>query len=437
MTPQTVTITPPTFADLRRDVSFQAVFAGFLTVFVGLAGTVTLLFQAAQAMRLSHDQTASWLLACCLSVGLTGILLSWKFRAPVVTAYALPGIVLLIQSGGQFAYAEVIGTLIVVALALAVLGYSGLFERLSSRIPGPLAAAVLAGILIPFGLRSFAALPTSPVVVGSMVAAYLLGRALFTRYTVPAVLATGLLSSLLTGGLPLAALSQVGGGWPHLVFTAPALSGRALLVIGAPTLVLCLATQHLPGLAVMRASGYARVPASPLVGFTALASVLSAPFGAHTTTLAAITAALCAGPEAHSDVGRRYVAGLSSGVFYLLAGLSGGVLAGVFVVLPPVLIQALAGLALIATILSSLTLAMHEPRWREAAVLTVLVTASGLSILGIGSAFWGLLVGVLSAWLLGAGARGRGEVRPEGTLLKPSAEPASSEAQPSAQEAFK
>ena len=431
VTPRAVAITPPSLADLRRDLSFQAVFAGFLTVFVGLAGTVTLLFQAAQAMRLSHDQTASWLLASCISVGVTGVLLSWRFRAPVVTAYALPGIVLLIHDGGQFAYAEVIGTLIVVALALLVLGYSGLFERLSSRVPGPLAAAVLAGILIPFGLRSFAALPASPVVVGSMVAVYLLGRALFTRYAVPAVLLVGLLASLLTGGMSLVALSQVGGGWLHLVFTAPALSGRALLVIGVPTLVLCLATQHLLGLAVMRASGYARVPASPLVGFTALTSVLSAPFGAHTTTLAAITAALCAGPEAHPDVGRRYVAGLSSEVFYLLAGLSGGVLAGVFAALPISLVQALAGLALIATILNSLTLAMQEPRWREAALLTVLVTASGLSVLGIGSGFWGLVVGTLSAWLLEVGARRRGEVRPESVPhLPPSLEAQPLEARP-------
>ena len=174
------------------------------------------------------------------------------------------------------------------------------------------------------------------------------------------------------------------------------------------------------------------------MGFTALTSVLSAPFGAHTTTLAAITAALCAGPEAHPDAGRRYVAGLSSGVFYLLAGLSGGVLAGVFAVLPAALIQALAGLALIATILSSLTLAMHEPRWREAAVLTVLVTASGLNILGIGSAFWGLLVGVLSAWLLGVGARNREAARPEGVPpLPPSLEAQPLETQPSAQEAVR
>jgi len=246
VTPRAVAITPPSLADLRRDLSFQAVFAGFLTVFVGLAGTVTLLFQAAQTRRPSHDQTASWLLASCILVGVTGVLLSWRFRAPVVTAYALPGIVLLIHAGGQFAYAEVIGTLI--------------------------------------------------------------------------------------------------------------------------------------------------------------------------------------------------VAGLSSGVFYLLAGLSGGVLAGVFVALSASLVQVLARLALIATILNSLTLAMQEPRWREAAVLTVLVTASGLSVLGIGSAFWGLVVGALSAWLLGVGARRRGEAKPESVPPPPpslEAQPLKArppEIQPSAQE---
>ncbi len=393
-------VTPPTLAELRRDLSVQAVFAGFLTVFVGLASTVTLLFQAAQTMGLSHDQTSSWLLSVCLSVGVTGLLLCWRFRAPVVTAYALPGIVLLIQAGAQFTYPEVIGALLLTAVVLTFLGLSGLFDWVSARIPAPLAAAVLAGILIPFGLRSFAALPTSPVVVGGMVLVYVVGRALFTRYAVPAVLAAGLLLAWLTGGLDVHALTHVGGGLPRLVYTAPEFSLRSVLVLTVPLLAFCFTAQHLPGLAVLRASGYGRVPAGPLVSLTSFASVLTAPFGAHTTTLAAITAALASGPEAHPDPNRRYVAGLSAAVFYLLAGLSAGVLAGIFALLPTPLVQALAGLALIATILGSLSAALHEPRWREAAVLTLLVTASGLTFLGIGSAFWGLVVGSASAWLL-------------------------------------
>lgn len=393
-------VLPLTLADLRRDVSFQSMFAGFLTVFVGLAGTVTLLFQAAQAMHLSPAQTASWLLACFLSVGLSGLLLSWRFRAPIVGAYALPGIVLLAQSGGQFRYPEVIGALLLTAVLLTLLALSGLFGWLAARIPAPLAAAVLAGILLPFGLRGFAALPESPVVVGSMVAVYVLGRALFVRYAVPAVLVAGVLAAALTGRLDVPAVLHVGGHLPALVYTAPAFSLRAMLVISVPLLLLCFASQNIPGLAVLRASGYGRVPASPLVSATALASVLSAPFGAHTTTLAAITAALCTGPEAHPDPARRYVAGLSAGLFYLLAGLGVGVLAAVFALLPGPLVQAMAGLALVATILGSLSSALQEPRWREASVLTVLVTASGLSFLGIGSAFWGLVVGAGSAWLL-------------------------------------
>ena len=393
-------VTPPTLAELRRDLSFQAVFAGFLTVFVGLASTVTLLFQAAQAMHLSHDQTASWLLSVCVSVGVTGLILCWRFRAPIVTAYALPGIVLLIQAGAQFRYPEVIGALLLTAVILTFLGLSGLFDWVSMRIPAPLAAAVLAGLLIPFSLRGFAALPTSPVVVGGMVLVYVLGRALFARYAVPAVLAAGLLLAWLTGSLDLHALAHVGGGLPRLVYTAPAFNLRSVLVLTVPLLAFCFTTQHLPGLAVLRASGYGRVPAKPLVSLTSFASILTAPFGAHTTTLAAITAALASGPEAHPDPARRYVAGLSSGVFYLLAALSAGVLAGIFAHLPTPLVQALAGLALVATVLGSLSAALHEPRWREAAVLTLLVTASGLSFLGIGSAFWGLVVGSVSAWLL-------------------------------------
>lgn len=393
-----MTASPPSPSSLRRDASFGAVFAGFLAMFVGLSGTLALLFQAAAQANLSPVQTASWITAVCLAIGVSGIVLSWRFRAPVVTAFSTPGLALLAQEAGGFAYPEVIGALLVTAALVGLLGFTGLFGRLTARIPVPLAAALLAGILLPFGLAVFRELPSHPALIGAMLGAYVLGRAFFARNAVPAALLAGLLVAFASGALGGASLSAAP---PALAFTAPAFSLRALLVLALPMTLLALASQHLPGLAVLRANGYTAVPASPLVGWTGVASLLSAPFGAHTTTLAAITAALCAGPEAHPDPARRWVAGLASGVSYLLAALFAGVLAAVFARLPGALVVALAGLALTGSILSSLGAALADPRWRESALLTVLVSASGASFLGVGSAFWGLVVGGACALLLG------------------------------------
>ena len=386
-----------TLGDVRRDASFQAVFAGFLAMFVGLSGTLAILFQAARNAHLSAAQTGSWVLSVCFAIGVSGLALSWRYRAPVVTAFSTPGLALLAQDMGRFAYPEVIGALLLTGAAVALLGFSGLYARLVERIPGPLAAATLAGILLPFGLNVFRSLPQAPALVGAMVLAYVVGRRLAPRYAVPLALAAGLSVAGASGAFRGAELV---GGLALPVFTAPRFSVAATLVLALPMIVLALASQNLPGLAVLRASGYARVPASPLVGVTGLTSVLSAPFGAHTTTLAAITAAICAGPEAHPDPARRYVAGLSSALSYLLAGLAGGVLAGAFALLPPPLLAALAGLALAGSLLGSLETALTAGPWREAALMTLLVTASGLTFLGVGSAFWGIVVGGASAWVL-------------------------------------
>ncbi|WP_027482848.1 benzoate/H(+) symporter BenE family transporter [Deinococcus pimensis] len=388
----------PRLSDLRRDASFQAVFAGFLAMFIGLSGTLALLVAASATMNLGAAQTTSWLTSVCVAIGVSGALLSWRYRAPVVTAFSTPGLALLAQASRGIPYAEVIGALLVTAALVTLLGFTGLFDRLVARVPGPVAAAVLAGILLPFGLGVFRAFPAQPLLVGAMILTYLALRALAPRYAVPAALASGLAVALVTRAV---APVTLGAAAPTLVLTFPEFSVKATLVLALPMTLLALASQHLPGLAVLRASGYGRVPASPLVGWTGLASLLSAGFGAHTTTLAAITAAICAGPEAHPDERRRWVAGVASGVSYLVAAACAGLLAGVFVALPGALVTALAGLALTGSILSSLTAALSDERWRETAVLTVLVTASGVTFLGVGSAFWGFVLGGLAAWLLG------------------------------------
>lgn len=396
----TLARTPLSLSELRRDLSFSAIFSGFLAMFVGLSGTLALLFSAASSANLTAAQTSSWVMSVCVAIGVTGLILSWVYRAPVVTAFSTPGLALLASDMNRFSYSEVIGALLVTALVVTVLGFSGLYARLVARIPGAVAAGVLAGILLPFALGVFRAVPSSPLLVGVMVGTYLVARRLAPRYAVPLALLAGLVVAGVTGSFTNAAFAWT---LPSLVLTAPSFSVSSMLVLALPMTVLALASQHLPGLAVLKASGFDRVPATPLVGFTGLASFLSAPFGAHTTTLAAITAAICAGPEAHPEPAKRYVAGLASGASYLLAALAGGVLAGAFALLPPALLAALAGLALTGSLLSSLEASFREPAWREVALLTLVVTASGVTFLGVGSAFWGIALGLAATLVLRPG----------------------------------
>ncbi|MBB5232772.1 benzoate/H(+) symporter BenE family transporter [Deinococcus budaensis] len=392
--------TPPTtLHDLRRDASASAVTAGFVAVVVGAASSIGLLVGAARDFGLSHGQTVSWVLSCYLAISVSGAALTWRHRAPVKMAWTTPGLALVasVAAAGTLSYAEVLGAYVLSALIMTGLGVSGAFERVTSRLPPALANALLAGVLLPFVLGAFRALPQAPLPVGGMIAVFLAGRVWFARWAVPAALLAGAGLSLAAGAVgPL-----TGGGLGTLVWTPPAFSLSAVLTLALPMTVLTLASQQLPGVAVLRACGFARVPTSPLITWSGLASLLSAPFGAHTTNLAAITAAIAAGEEAHPDPNRRWVAGLSAALFYLLLGVFAGWVVGAVGAVPAPVVAALAGLALVSTTLSSVTAALGDERGREAAFLTLAVTASGLSFLGIGSAVWGLALGGGLLWLTG------------------------------------
>lgn len=384
-------------AALRQDSSFSAVLAGFVAVLVGFSSSIGLVFQAAERAHLTPAQTNSWVLSVYLAIALPGALLSWRYRAPVITAWSTPGLALIVHEAGRLSYPEMIGGYLVTAVLITALGLSGLFERLVRLIPAPLASGLLAGILLPFALATFAALPAQPLTVGGMLLAYLIGRVLAPRYAVLLALAAGVGAALLAGQVHLGTGTGL-FGWPHL--TLPSFTPAGLLVLALPMTLVTLASQNLPGAANLKASGYGRVPISPLISATGLASLLAAPFGGQTVNLAAITAAICTGEEAHRDPGRRYVAGLSAAFFYLLLGLFAGAVAGGVTALPGVLVLALAGLALIGTITASLHDAFQDARWRESAALTALITASGVTLLGLGSPFWGILIGGLSGWAL-------------------------------------
>jgi benzoate membrane transport protein len=374
-----------------KDLSLSAAVAGFVAVLVGFTSSVVIVFHAAEALGATPAQTTSWMWALGLGMGLTSAGLSLWYRQPVLTAWSTPGAALIAGTSG-LSMAEGIGAFVVCALLITVAGASGFFARVMDRIPRALAAALLAGVLARFGFDACLALKASPALVLAMLAAYLLGKRLWPRYAVPGVLLAGVAVAAAQGTLNLGAVQ-----WQlaRPVWTTPAFSLQALVGLALPLFVVTMASQNLPGVAAQRAAGY-DTPVSPPVTVTGLASLLLAPFGGYALNLAAITAAICMGREAHADPARRYMAAVMAGLFYVALGLAGGAVVGLIGAFPKALVLAVAGLALLSTIGGALALGLHEEKTREAALLTFLVTASGLSLFGIASAFWGLVAGVLA-----------------------------------------
>ena len=371
-----------------RDCSFSATVAGFVAVLVGFTSSVAIVFAAAQALGATPAQTTSWIWALGLGMGFTSLGLSWHYRQPVLTAWSTPGAALLAGTGGV-AMPEATGAFIVCALLIAVAGATGAFERVMGRIPVAIASALLAGVLARFGLDAVGAVKTAPILVLAMSAAFLVGRRGWPRYAVPGVLAVGVAVAAAQGQLHW---SQVEWAWARPVWTTPVFSLGAIVGVALPLFVVTMASQNLPGVAAQRASGYS-IPVSPVIATTGLASLLLAPFGGYALNLAAITAAICMGREAHPDPARRWVASAMAGVFYLALGLAGGAVVGLLRAFPRELVVAVAGLALLGTIAGGLAAALKEERHRDAAILSFLVTLSGLTVAGIGSAFWGVVAG--------------------------------------------
>ncbi|WP_411852665.1 benzoate/H(+) symporter BenE family transporter [Stenotrophomonas sp. LGBM10] len=374
---------------LLRDVSLPAVMAGFITVLVGFASSAVIVFQAAQAVGASQAQIASWMWALGLGMGVTCIGLSLRYRMPVVTAWSTPGAAMLVVGAGSVGYSDAIGAFVLAALLGMIAGFSGLFAKVMRRVPMALASGMLAGVLLRFGLDVFVSMGTQLGMALAMFATWLVGRRLFARYAVIATLLVGIAIAALQG---LLHVEQVHLELAAPVFTLPTLSWSAVFGIALPLFVVTMASQNIPGVAVIRASGY-DTPISPVIGWIGVVNTLLAPFGAYGLNLAAITAAICMGREAHEDPARRYTAAVAAGVFYMVIGLFGATVAAVFAAFPRELVACVAGIALFGTIANSLAGALREEADREAALVTFLVTASGVSLAGIGSAFWGLVAG--------------------------------------------
>jgi benzoate membrane transport protein len=369
--------------------------AGFIAVLVGYTSSAAIIFQAAAAAGASQAETGSWMWALGLGMGLTCIGFSLRYREPVLTAWSTPGAALLVTALAGVPMSEAIGVFLFSSALILLCGLTGWFDKIMRLVPAGLAAAMLGGVLLKFGLDLFASAQTRPLLVSAMLATYLALRRRLPRYVIPLSLLAGL---LVAGGDGLLRFDDFEWQLARPVLMMPEFSLTSLLGVGIPLFMVTMASQNVPGIAVLRAHGY-HTPASPLVGWTGLTGLLLAPFGGFAFNLAAISAAVCMGKEVDPDPKQRYKAAVWAGVFYLLMGLFGATVVGLFAALPGELVMAIAGLALLGTIGNSLTVALADERERDAALLTFMITASGLALFGIGSAFWGLVIGGGVHWL--------------------------------------
>lgn len=382
-------------------IPFPTVLAGFVAVLVGYASSAAIIWQAAAAAGASALQISGWMTALGLAMGVSTLVLTLWRKVPILTAWSTPGAALLVGSLQGATLNDAVGIFIFANALIVLCGLTGWFARLMKLIPHSLAAAMLAGILLRFGLQAFSTLEGHLILCGSMLVGWLLFKALAPRYAVVAALAVGMVVAALKGDIVTQSLSTA-IVMPQ--FITPHFSITGLLSIGIPFFLVTMASQNAPGLATLQASGY-KVPVSPLIVISGAFGLILAPFGVYSVCIAAITAAICQSPDAHPDPGKRWLAAAAAGVFYLIAGVFGGSITALMAALPAVWIQMLAGLALLGTLGGSLFQSLNVAGERDAAMVTFLVTASGITLAGVGSAFWGLVIGGASFVLLSRTAR--------------------------------
>ena len=380
-----------------KDLSLSAFVAGFVAVLVGFTSSVAIVFQAAQSFGATPAQITSWIWALGLGMGLCSLVPSLLLRKPVMVAWSTPGAAVLATAGaaGSFSMGEAVGAFMVCSLLVILVGATRALERVADRIPMEIASALLAGVLARFGIQAFAAAQTALPLVLLMVGAYLVARRMAARYAVVVTLVVGILWALITGQMAWS-MEPVRLAMP--VFVAPQWGVSAIVSLAIPLFVVTMASQNLPGMAVIRASGY-ELPVSRLITMTGWASLVLAPFGAFALNFSAITAAICMGPEAHEDRSKRYTAAASCGAIYIVIGLFGALVTGLLTSFPKELVVAIAGIALLSTIGNGLASALRDERHREPALITFLVTLSGITLMDIGSAFWGVVAGSLALFV--------------------------------------
>lgn len=396
---------PGAIRSIGNDWSVSAITAGFLAVLISYAGPLAIFFQASQAAHASNAMVTSWVWAISIGAGLSGLFASWKLKVPVVTAWSAPGTALLVGLFPQLTLNQAVGAYITAAVIILVIGITGYFDRLVRHIPRGIACGMMAGILLPFGMHAFSAATAQPVLGFGMIAAYVIFKRLLPRYSIVLVLLTGAALATLLG---MAHLGNVSPSIARPIFIAPEWTLGTTLSLALPLVVVSLTGQFLPGMTILRVSGY-HTPARPIITATSVMSLVAACFGGITIVVAAITAALCTGKDSHEDPGRRYVAGIANGVFYLIGGLFAGTIVTLFFALPKAFVAILAGLALIGAIGANVHGIFEDEDHREASVITFLATASGMTWLGLGSAFWGIVIGSVAYAVLSRVRGRRGE----------------------------
>ncbi len=386
-----------------RDLSLSSATAGAVAVLVGFTSSVAIVFQAAQAFGATPEIITSWMWALGLGMGLCSAIPSLVLRQPVMVAWSTPGAAVLASAGlaGGFTLAQAVGAFMVCALLMVLVGATGWFERVMNRIPMAIASALLAGVLARFGVQAFGAVQNAWALVTLMLLVYLIGRRAAPRYAVPLTLLAGVALVLAQGQFRAEVLTL---DWARPVFTAPEFTLAAVVGLALPLFVVTMASQNLPGVAAIRAAGY-DMPVSRLITMTGVVTLVLAPFGAFALNLSAITAAICMGEEAHPDKSKRYTAAVVCGLIYIAIGLVGAAVTGVLLAFPQALVLAIAGLALLGSIGAGLHTALKDEAHREAALITFLVTLSGVVLGGIGSAFWGVAAGALALFVQQYGSR--------------------------------
>ncbi len=387
-----------------KDLSWSTFTAGFVAVLVGFTSSIAIVFQAAQAFGATQEMLASWVWAISIGMGLTTAIPSLIVRKPVMVAWSTPGAAVLASAGlaGGFTMGQAVGAFMASAALIVLIGASGWFEALTKRIPLSIASALLAGVLARFGIAGFAAAQTALPLVLLMLLTYLLGKRFMPLYAVPLTLLFAILFVAGQGGFSNVVI-PTGLTWP--VYVAPEFTWSAMVSLALPLFVVTMASQNMPGVAAIKACGFgderanggdAGLPISRILTMTGVATLVFAPFGAFSLNLSAITAAMCMGPQSHPDKARRYTAAVCCGLIYIALGLFGATIMAMLSAFPQALVVAIAGLALMATIGNGLASALHKESDREAAMVTFLITLSGVVIGGVGSAFWGLLAGSLA-----------------------------------------
>lgn len=381
---------------LKEDWSISATVAGFLAVLISYSGPLIIFFQAAQKAQVSSAMMISWIWGISIGAAVAGIFLSIKYKVPIITAWSAPGTALLVTLFPHISLNEAVAAYITSAVVIFLVGITGYFDKLLRWIPQDVAAGMMAGILFQFGLGLFTASDSMPTIVFGMLAVFLIAKRLVPRYAMVWVLVCGVGLSLFLGKMnPV----DVHFSLAIPQFIRPQWSWNSTLNLAIPLILVSLSGQFLPGMAMMKISGY-DTPAKPIITATSIASLAVACVGGITIVLASITAALCMGKDAHELKEKRYIAGIANGIFYILGGLFAGSIVMLFSLLPKELVAALAGLALLGAIGTNITVAMKSDAHRDAALITFLATASGMHFLGLSSVFWGICIGVIAHLVL-------------------------------------